>query len=156
MRRLLYQDSVGTMGSVGVLLLRLVVGVAFILHGWPKIQNPYGWMGENATTHGALQTAAAISEFCGGIALILGLLTRLAALGLIGTMAEATRFHLTLGHAFVGGPGKPSYELAAVYLCCAILFLLLGPGRLSLDALLFGRPSGSRARPAGEPQRVSW
>ncbi len=148
MCRLLYHDSTGIVGSVGLFLLRLVVGAAFILHGWPKIQNPYAWMGETATTHGALQVAAAVSEFCGGIALILGLLTPLAALGLIGTMVEAVRFHLTAGQPFVGKPGQPSYELAAVYLCCAIVFLLLGPGRLSLDAILFGRRQPVPVAPA--------
>jgi len=37
-------------------------------------------------------------------------------------------------------------ELAAVYLGCTILFLLLGPGRFSLDALLFSKPLGKAAR----------
>ena len=31
--------------SVGLLLMRLIAGFGFILHGWGKIQNPFGWMG---------------------------------------------------------------------------------------------------------------
>jgi putative oxidoreductase len=46
--------------------------------------------------------------------------------------------HVPKGDPFVG-QGGASWELAAVYLACGILFLLLGPGRISLDALLFGR-----------------
>jgi hypothetical protein len=45
MRHWFYTHTTGHVGSVGLLLLRLVVGVAFVLHGWPKIQNPFGWMG---------------------------------------------------------------------------------------------------------------
>ena len=64
--------------DVVLLLIRLVMGYAFILHGWGKIQNPMGWMGPDATVPGVLQLLAAVSEFGGGIALIIGLLTRLA------------------------------------------------------------------------------
>jgi putative oxidoreductase len=117
------------------------MGVAFVLHGWSKIQNPWGWMGPEATMPGVLQALAALSEFGGGIALILGLLTRFASLGIAGVMAVAlATVHLPMGHPFVGKPGGPSFELPAVYLACAVLFLLLGPGRASLDALLFRSP----------------
>ena len=52
-------------------------------------------------------------------------------------MAVAIQYHMSQGDPFVpSGPG-PAYELAAVYLACSVLFLLLGPGRLSLDDLLF-------------------
>jgi uncharacterized membrane protein YphA (DoxX/SURF4 family) len=47
-------------------------------------------------------------------------------------------YHLPQGHAFVGGPGQPSFELAAVYLAVMILFLATGPGAFSLDSYLFG------------------
>jgi putative oxidoreductase len=141
MRKVLYAGGVSGPGSVGLLLLRVVMGAAFMFHGWPKVQHPLVWM----DAHGAsgmppiLQAAAAVSEFGGGLALILGLLTPLAALGLACTMAVALGMvHLRMGHAFVAAPGQPSYELAAVYLAAAILFGLVGPGKFSLDAFLFG------------------
>jgi hypothetical protein len=66
MRHLFYCDTVGRLGSVGLLLLRLVMGAAFVLHGWPKIQNPFGWMGPEATMPGILIALAAVAEFGGG------------------------------------------------------------------------------------------
>jgi putative oxidoreductase len=138
--------------STGLLILRLVAGLAFMFHGWGKIQNPTGWMGQNATIPGVLQALAAVSEFGGGLAWMLGVLTPLASFGLACTMAVAAYMHaFVMKDPFVpAGPGKGSYELAAVYLCIAILFLLAGPGRFSLDQLLFrGRaPAAPRPEPA--------
>jgi putative oxidoreductase len=144
MRRLLYSHSVGYVGSLGLLVLRVVVGAAFMFHGWPKIQNPTDWlagMGESAPP-GVMQALAAVAEFGGGAALIIGFLTRLASLGLGGTMVGALALaHLPAGDPFVASaPGQASFELAAVYLACSILFFILGPGRFSLDAALFGAP----------------
>jgi putative oxidoreductase len=147
MREYFYNASVGRMGSAGMLLLRLVMGTAFIFHGWSKIQNPLDWMGPDAGVPGILQALAALSEFGGGMALIVGLLTRLASLGIAGVMVGAlVMVHLPQGHPFVGKGGGPSYELSAVYLACAALFLLLGAGRFSLDAILFNkRPRAKEA-----------
>ena len=132
----LYPTWVGGRGALGLLLLRLVTGAAFMLHGWPKIQNALAWMGPEAPVPGPLQAAAAVAECGGGALLLLGLLTPLAALGLIGTMIGAlVLVHVPAGHPFVGAPGNPSFELAAVYLVIALLFLLIGPGTLSVDAL---------------------
>ena len=138
MRRLFYCDSVGTIGSVALLVLRLVVGLAFVFHGWPKIQSATNWMGPPEVMPEMVQALVAFAEFGGGIALVLGLLTRLASIGIITVMIGAiVKVHLPKGDPFVN-PGGSSYELAAVYLACGILFLVLGPGRLSLDAWLFG------------------
>lgn len=127
-------------GVDGVLLLiRIVCGYAFILIGWGKIQNPLYWMGNESSVPGALQALAAISEFGGGISLILGLLTRLGALGIGCTMAGAIIMHrFVMGDPFVNLTGGNSYQLAAAYLLIALLLVVLGPGRFSLDRRIFG------------------
>ena len=130
--------------SAAILVLRLVVGAAFILHGWGKIQNPFAWMGEDSTVPAIFQFLAALSEFGGGLALIIGLLTRLACLGLASTMVVAVHLHmLTLGDPFVATKGGASYELALVYLSISILLFFIGAGKLSLDAKLFGQKESS-------------
>jgi putative oxidoreductase len=141
--------------SLGLLLLRLVVGSAFILHGWPKIQNPMHWMdGRGNAPHALLQAAAAIAEFGGGMALILGLLTPLVTLGIAATMVGALVLsHFPKGHPFVpGGPGK-GYELSLIYLAIMIALLTTGAGRYSLDALLRRRTEEPAV--ASEPLRRS-
>jgi putative oxidoreductase len=136
--------------AAALLLLRLVAGLAFMFHGWGKIQNPFGWMGPEPPFPRILVAAAAVSEFCGGAAWMLGLLTPLASLGLAGTMSVAVYVHASAGDAFVATePGRRSYELAAVYLCVAVVLLLAGPGPLSVDRAAFGeRPS---SRPSDRP-----
>jgi len=125
--------------SAALLALRVVVGLAFIFHGWGKIQKPFSWMGEDAFAPGIFQALAALSEFGGGIALILGLVTPLASLGIACTMAVAAWMHAVMrGDPFVAAEGG-SYELALVYLCVAIVFIAMGPGRFSLDRLAFGK-----------------
>jgi putative oxidoreductase len=122
-----------------LLLIRIVAGIAFSIHGLPKIRNPFGWMGPGAPFPGILQSLAAVSEFGGGLAWVLGLLTPLAALGIACTMAVAFSTHFFLrGDPFVSMTGGPSYELATVYFCIAVLLIATGPGRLSLDGKIFG------------------
>lgn len=123
--------------SVALLLVRLVMGIALVMHGWGKIQTPFSWMGPDAPVPGILQFLAALSEFGGGIALLLGLLTSVAMLGLFCTMAVAVHMHAVIkGDPLVGG-----YELALVYLTLAAMFILTGPGTYALDVKVFGNKS---------------
>lgn len=125
--------------SLALLLLRLIVGAAFVFHGWGKMQNPFHWMGPEAPVPAFLQFLAAFSEFGGGIAWMIGLVTPLASLGILCTMTVAVLLHMVqLQDPFVSSTGGRSYELAAVYWGVAALFLLLSPGRLALDAAIFG------------------
>ncbi len=125
--------------DVALLVIRLVVGSAFMVHGWSKIQNPFGWMGEDAFAPGIFQALAAVSEFIGGAAWILGLVTPLASLGILCTMAVASSYHLFMrGDPFVSTTGEASAELALAYLGVALVLMAVGPGRVSVDRALFG------------------
>lgn len=128
--------------SAGLLLLRLVAGAAFVIHGYGKIRNPFGWMGADAAVPGIFQALAAVSEFFGGMAWIAGLLTPLASFGLACTMSVAVYTHAAvLRDPFVALQGGRSFEPALVYLCVAVLLLLAGPGRFSADRVVFGERS---------------
>ena len=140
MKRFLYPNPSSASAAAGLLILRLIAGAGLMQHGWPKIQHAFNWMPPEAPVPGIFQALAALAEFGGGLALIVGLLTPLAALGIAFTMLAAIGMvHLSAGHPFVNASGGPSHELAAVYLATALLLLLAGPGRYSLDALLFRR-----------------
>jgi putative oxidoreductase len=128
--------------STALLLVRLIAGAAFLHHGWGKIQNPFGWMGAQAPVPGIFQFLAALSEFGGGIALILGFLTKFFSLGLAFTMLVAVYTHMmVIGDPFVSNKGGGSYELAAVYFSIAVLMILVGPGKYSVDSKVFGNRS---------------
>ena len=123
-----------------LLLLRVTTGVAFMLHGWKKIQHPFTWMGPDAFAAAPFQALAALAEFGGGLAWILGAFFPLASVGIFCTMITATWFHaIKRGDPFVAQAQGPTYELAAVYACLAFLMLATGPGRWSLDRMLFGK-----------------
>lgn len=139
----IFNHSMGGRAAVGLLVLRVAAGAGMMAHGWSKIQQPFSWMGDNAPFPGWLLALAALSEFGGGAAWVLGLLTPLASAGILCTMAVATHLHAVVrGDPFVS-KGGPSYELALLYLCIAVSLLLAGPGKLSLDALIFRSKSRS-------------
>ena len=146
----LFGSFVGGRGAVGLLILRLVAGSALMLHGWPKIQHATSWMGPGAPVPGVLQFLAAFSEFFGGLAFLTGLLTPIAAFGVACTMGFAlVAVHFKHGDPFVSMHGE-SFESPLGYFAIALTMMLTGPGRLSLDALLF-----DRTRIAAEDGRTS-
>lgn len=117
--------------SIALLTLRVVVGLAFMAHGFGKIQAPFSWMPPESPVPGIFQALAALAEFGGGFALILGLLIPLVSLGLMSTMTVAMFVQISRGDPFFGG-----YELAMVYFVIALFFLLAGPGRFSADKVI--------------------
>lgn len=126
--------------DIVLLLTRLAIGYAFVLIGWSKIQYPTNWM-QGISFAPLWQVLAAVAEFGGAIALLLGLLTRLGALGIGIVMTVAVGVHiLSFGHPYVNLTGGPSYQVAAAYLLIALLLVVLGPGRFSVDYLLFNGP----------------
>ena len=126
--------------SIGLLCIRAVAGTTLAFHGWSKIQHPFGWMGEGASVPGAFQACSALAEFGGGIALVLGFLTSIAALGIVINMTVALAMvHVPAGHPLISSKGGPALEPALLYLAVGLLLLFTGPGAVSVDRLLFGR-----------------
>lgn len=142
----LFVQSLPPRASLGVLLLRVIIGLAFVVHGLPKIQHPASWMsialGPHAFAPPFLQVLATVAEFFGGIALILGFLTPVAAVAILIDMTVALlKVHLPSGAHWIGGPG--SFETPLFYLVAMIALLCTGPGQYSIDAAL-ARASLSR------------
>ncbi|XGV94759.1 MAG: DoxX family membrane protein [Leptolyngbya sp. BL-A-14] len=127
----------------GLLLLRVIWGTIIVLYGVPMVKNPLHWLdlgGKPSGVPGFLQAIGAFTIFMGGIAIIAGLLTPLAALGLAGAMAFALWLHLKNGNPLIKQPpdaAGDSYEASLVYLAIALLFLFVGPGNFSIDSILF-------------------
>lgn len=152
------QSFVTGPGAIALLIVRIVFGLGLMFHGWSKINDPFHWMGPHAWAPGFLQALAALAEFGGGFALIVGLLTPLAALGVICNMLVAIiGVHLAKGDPFVAAPGHHgSYESALGYLTVATLLLLMGPGMVSLDALIWGNLRRSHQQHLKKRSFLAW
>lgn len=118
-------------------LLRLFAGIAFTLHGWGKVIDVSGFSAKEGVPV-ILGAAAAYIQFLGGILLVIGCLTPLAALGIGVTMVAAVIMLIRAGETFIN-PGGHSWESAAFYVVLMACFMVLGAGRFSLDHLLFAR-----------------
>ncbi|NUP11789.1 MAG: DoxX family protein [Polyangiaceae bacterium] len=139
-RKLLSVPDTNNRVAAALLILRVVFGFAMANHGWGKIRNPLHWLdGAPNPPPGILQAAAAVSEFFGGLAIAFGLLSPAAALGIAATLSYAIYTHKMKGDTFAGAKGGGSYELAALHLTAVLTVLVGGPGRYSLDAILFGK-----------------
>jgi putative oxidoreductase len=156
------QGNWGFANSLGLLVLRLVLGWIFIYHGSQKLFGAFGGAGMGgeqgfvAAITGmnlpvlpgvAWAWMAACGEFFGGLFVFLGLLTRLAAIPIIVTMLVAIK-------AVTGSKGFSGYEFNLTLIAMGVTLVLTGGGLVSLDALFFKRGLWARGpQPLDQPER---
>jgi putative oxidoreductase len=129
-------------------MLRLVLGVVFLAHGSQKMLGWFGGYGFLGTmgffTHqlgvpAPLAFLAIAAEFFGGIGLIVGLLSRVAAFGIACNMIVAVsliHYHFGLFANWSGNQGGEGYEYHLLAVAIAVAIMVRGSGALSIDAAL--------------------
>ena len=132
-----------TFQSITLTLLRVVAGLLYMQHGAQKLFGVLGGFGgEPGATAPlfSLMGLAGVLEFFGGLAIVVGLLTRPVAFVLAGEMATAyfVLQHLPQGFWPILNGGEP----ALLYLVIFLYLVAHGAGGLSLDALLDQQQEG--------------
>ena len=125
---------------LAVLVLRLFVGFAFMMHGSQKLLGAFGGSGVagfagmltklGVEPANILAWVVSITEFVGGVCVFFGFLTRFWAAGLVIDMAVAVA-KVNLPNGFFAAKG--GMELPLSFGVMALVILLTGPGSLSVD-----------------------
>ncbi len=133
------------MRSLGLLILRVFLGGIMMAHGSQKVFGAFegpGMEGFTETTRKLnlepaeiLGPVGAYSELLGGLSILLGLFTPAGALAIINTMSVAIwKVHAKNGF----WNNKRGYEFNALIAASAAALILTGPGKVSVDGLIFG------------------
>jgi putative oxidoreductase len=125
--------------SLGLLLLRLAVGVVFIAHGWNhifgggKIAGTGRWFDSLGMRPGIMHAwTASLTELGAGALLVAGLLTPLAGAGVVGVMLVAWITNHIKNGFFIFRPGE-GYEYVMTLTFAGLALSATGGGRWSLD-----------------------
>ena len=138
--------------DAGVLILRIGIGLVFLYYGTQKMFPVFGGGGYVKTVDGFIANGippvfahlAIVAEFFGGIGVLLGLFTPLAAFGLVCTMGVAAFKGLQAGaldSLTKGGSPADAYRFFYPFalMVIALAIMVLGAGRYSLDSKYFRR-----------------
>ena len=144
----MFKKLISTSDDLTLTILRVVLGVVFFAHGAQKMLGWFGGYGFSGTmgffTHqlripAALAFLAIVTEFFGGLGLIVGFLTRIPALG-IGVEMIAVIFMVHLPNGFfmnwTGAQKGEGFEYHLLTIAIAAVLLLRGGGACSVDRTL--------------------
>ncbi|RBW68388.1 DoxX family protein [Bacillus taeanensis] len=127
--------------EIGALILRVVLGITFFIHGLAKFQggidNTAGWF-SSIGLPGFLAYAVAIIELVGGLVLIVGFATRIVSILLALIMLGAI-LKVKISNGFMGSAQGSGYEFDLVLMAVAIYLFLHGTTMLSVDSKLSDR-----------------
>src|SRR6202011_2470276 len=139
---------IATDNDAAITVLRLVLGIVFVAHGAQKMLGwfgGYGFTGTMGFFTGMLHIPpvfaflAIAAEFFGGLGLIFGLFTRVAALGIFCNMIVAVAMvHAQFGFwmNWTGAQKGEGYEYHLLLLAASVLLMIRGAGAASVDRLL--------------------
>lgn len=139
LKQLLFSDA-GSL-QLGFMILRVGIGALFALHGWAKVVGgtaTWQWLGSQLGVFGITFMPvmwgfiAAMAEFGGGICLVLGFASRLAALVICAVMVVAISYHINKGDSF------ETYSHPMALLIVMIAIVIAGPGSFSIDHCISG------------------
>lgn len=155
-----------TSGSVGPLLLRLALGVVMFAHGAQKVLGWWGGPGIRGTfdafeqAYGVppwLTVLPMAAEFGGGLLLVVGALTRLAALAIGVNMLVAVFVGGHAAHGFfmnwTGQAAGEGFEYHILAVGVAAALVIQGAGALSVDRAVAPRVEEPAPAPAPTPPR---
>jgi putative oxidoreductase len=138
-------SSNGDLLNIGLLILRVAIGICFVVHGMGKLglvgpgnlQGFTGWLESLGVPFPAVQARMAmLTELVGGSLFAAGLLTRPAAALLLSTMIVAGLIgHKGGGYLITNDPPGNEYTINLAVIM--VFFLLVGPGAYSLDFVIW-------------------
>ena len=124
----------------GLAILRVVLGIAMIVHGWSKLSGGVGGVAGffgsiGIPAPGLMAWVVTIVELVGGILLVVGFLTQIAGILIALDMLGAILFAFLLrGAPLIAENGQQiSWEKEAVFAAAALCIALAGPGAWSVD-----------------------
>lgn len=124
----------------GLAVLRVVAGVIMVAHGWDKLSGYDAWVsnvsGMGVPEPEVMAALSVTAELAGGLGLLVGLLTPLAALGVLANMIAAIVLVHWGNGLFARNNG---FEYPLMIAAAALYLTVRGGGLLSFDALIFGR-----------------
>lgn len=124
--------------EAGALILRVVLGIIFFVHGLVKFQggigNTVGWF-DSIGIPGGIAYVVAIIELVGGMALIVGFGTKIVSALLVLLMIGAT-LKVKLAVGFLGNGQMAGYELDLALLAIALYLAINGSKQYSLGQLI--------------------
>ncbi|MHB1330825.1 MAG: DoxX family protein [Minisyncoccota bacterium] len=113
-------ESLLQYNDLGLFILRLVIGLVFIVHAIPKFKNKPGWK------------IIGLLEMLGGLGLIFGVLTELAAIGLSFLMLGAIYMKIAKWKIPFTTMTNTGWEYDLVILAANIVIITQGPGSIGL------------------------